>query len=1175
MADTNYPFVHLHVHTEYSMLDGLNRIPNLVEKVKENGMEAVALTDHGVLYGIYEFWNACKSADIKPIIGCEVYVSPKERTLKEEIDGIKYYHLVLLAKNKVGYHNLIKLVSLGHLEGYYYRPRIDRELIQKYSEGIICTSACQQGPISRHILRNEDEKALDWLKFFREIFKEDFYIELQRHGLSGSDEIPEDSKKSTDQIDVDYLKEQSKINKKLIKWAKEFNIPLIATTDAHYLNEEDKSTQEILFAIKDGKTLSDDSRRRPYDQTYVKTQQEMSVVYSDIPEVLVNTQKLADKIEKYDIKYDRVQPKYPDIPKGKNSQEFLKELVYEKAKIKYNGISSELKERIDHELKVIHDKGYDDYFLVVYDIINWARKNNIIMGVRGSVAGSVVAYSLSISNIEPIKWELYFERFLNPDRPSPPDIDMDMEDVRRDEVINYVKERYGHDCVSAIAAFGRLKTRSAIRDVCRIAEVDLKIADQLSKMITVQFGKPKSIEWMMENSKEFAQIINSDSRLKRITEEVQKIDGLCRHVSTHACGHLITPKPIIEYAPVQYEAGSKERIITQLEFTPLEKLDLMKFDFLGLANLTIIDYTLRLIKKNKDIDIDIYTLPQDDKKTFELFQKADTTSIFQFESPGMKRYLKELKPETLEDLCFMAAAYRPGPMQFIEGYIKRKHGEEEVEYLIPELEPILKVTYGYAIYQEQVIKIAVDIAGYTMGESDILRRALGKKIKEVLEEERVRFVDGCIKNGYSKDIAEKLFEYMLPFADYGFNKAHSASYALVAYWTAYLKAHYPLEFMSARLTADMEKPDKLIIALEEAKHMGLELLPPDINKSTGEFVPETNKSIRYGLDGIKNLGHNIVESIVIERDKNGEFKNLDDLCLRIPTINSRGLESLIKVGALDSFGPIGALLNIYPTVLNNVSKDAQKRNSGQMGLFSTNTKSPVIVDSTPLPEVENIPVAQKLLWEKELLGIYFSSHPLVNYLEEPENNNLQTLGDCELKEGSFVSGACLLSNTRKITTKKGDPMIFLTLEDTKGEYDAVIFPKDYDKYKNKFEKGDILFVQGKCNQRNDNISIIINFISNLSQGEEVPKKVINSANSVRKKNNITATIFLKQGISGNDITQLKDILLENPGNVEVIVCLYTKGEMKKYKMKKKVDENIINELIKNMPLVDDIQYQRS
>ncbi|OGC51248.1 hypothetical protein A2982_04070, partial [candidate division WWE3 bacterium RIFCSPLOWO2_01_FULL_39_13] len=924
-------------------------------------------------------------------------------------------------------------------------------------------------------------------------------------------------------------------------------------------------SQEIAFAIKDGKTLEDADRRHAYKRSYIKTPEEIFEEFSDVPEAIENTQKLADKVEIYDIIYNRVQPKFPDLPKGATAEEYLKKEVYSGVKKRYGKMTGELKERVDMELKIIHDKGYDDYFLVVSDMMKWARKHGVLVGVRGSVAGSVASYCLDISDIEPIRWELYFERFLNPERKSPPDIDMDLQDSRREEVINYVIEKYGRKNIAAIAAFGRLKTRAAIRDVCRVMKIDLKTADILSKMVHVKFGRVKPMALMLQDDQDFRKIIEGDPRLIQMADTVSRIEGLCRHVSTHACGYLITPDPITDYVAVQYETGSSEKVITQVEFKPIEDLGLLKFDFLGLINLTIIDYAIKLIKKRHGVDINVYKIPEDDKKTMKLFQDGNTTAVFQFESDGIKRYLRELKPENMQDLCFMAAAYRPGPMQFIPGYIACKQGIKRPEYLIPELEPILKMTYGFAIYQEQVIRIAVDIAGYSMGEADILRRAMGKKIPEVMRAEEDRFVKGCKDKGYSEKIAKQLFEYLKPFADYGFNKSHSAGYAYLAYWTAYLKAHYPIEFMCARMTADMNHPDKLVVALKEARSMGLNLLPPDINKSHLEFSPDGKNEIRYGLDGIKNVGRNIVEELIKERDENGEFTSLNDFCARVGSVNSRTLESLIKVGALNVFGEYNALLSVFPSIISKAGENQKAKDMGQLGLSFQNeavTGSKPKIEVTKLPDVEPVSAGQKLDWEKDLLGIYFTSHPLQGLIEPLRSKGVVPLSENVLAEGKRVIGLCVVSLIKQIKTKKGDAMAFVTLDDMRSPVEGVLFPKDWQAYRDVINVGDSVVVSGKCNKRNDQISIILDKIKKI---EDMPNDL--KPDDISSSN---VTLIIDESADSNDLEQLRDILVENPGNVVVNLNVTTAGKIRKFKMREKVDSEFISSVVSKLRLVKDV-----
>lgn len=1130
-------FTHLHLHTEYSLLDGLNRVPKLLEKVKATGMESVAMTDHGVMYGMAEFWTLAQDFGIKPIIGCEIYLSPGDMHLKEEVDGLKYYHLVLLAKNKVGMANLNKIVSLGHLEGMYYKPRVDKETLAKYSEGLICTSACLAGPLSRHIIRNQEKKTIEWLEFFQNTFKDDFYLELQRNGFEQDDlkiletmKLPDEHRQT--------IREQIIVNQKIRELSEAYNIPLMATSDAHYLNEDDKDVQEILFSIKDGTLISDPKRRLGYLGTYVKTPDEMLKAFSDIPEVLENTMKIAEKVEKFDVRYDRIQPQYIGLKEGENSSDELKRQVYEGYTKKYGELTQEMDERLKYELQIIGDKGYNDYFLVVSDIMKWARSQGIVIGVRGSVAGSVVAYCLDIINVEPVSWELYFERFLNPERPSPPDIDMDLQDDRRDEVIKYVESKYGKENVAAICAIGRMKTKAAIRDVARVMGIDLQIADKLSKKVQVVFGKVKKIKEMMAEDKEFEEIIKSDPALIKLKENVEKIEGMARHISTHACGYLITPEPIMEYIAIQKESKGGDKVITQYEGGWIESLGLMKFDFLGLRNLTIIKNTIDFIKKYHGIDINMNELDLNDRKTFELFSKGDTIGVFQFESPPMQKYLRQLLPETLEDICFMVSAYRPGPMQYIPDYIKRKHGEQETEYLIEEMKPILKNTYGFAIYQEQVIKITVDIAGYSMGQADNLRRAMGKKKVEIMEKEEPKFKEGVMSKGFSKEIADEIWKYLLPFADYGFNKAHGAGYALVAYWCAYLKAHYPIEFMAGLMHSDISDNDRIVIDMRESARMGFKILPPDINKSEDFFTIEDQKNIRFGLCAIKNVSDKAIEEIVKERNANGPFTSLDDLIKRVTTknLNKKSLECLIKVGAMDQWGSRNQLLSVLPLIWDNIQKQEVSAGNGQVDIFGMFTEESSITSQiTPLPNIEAENNQTKISWERELIGTYVSDHPLKNYesiILKGETDSIEILN--HKNDGEEVKVLCIINSIKTIRTKKDNKtMAFLELEDFGGKCEGVLFTRSYERLSSKVIEFKPMIIKGKVNFRNDRTTIMVEDILDVEESE--------------KMENIKIDITSEK--DAERLTLLKDAIRNNPGDIDLNI-IYGSPFNKKMLVKK-------------------------
>lgn len=1130
-------FVHLHVHTEYSLLDGVNRIDSLLDKVKSDGMNSVAMTDHGVMYGLFEFWSHANEKGIKPIIGVEAYLAPTSRKNRFEENGLKYYHLLLLAKNYTGYKNLIKIVSEAHLSGFYYRPRIDRELIEKYKEGIICTSACLGGPLGTHILRKEEDKVREWLEYLKIQFGEDFYLELQRYGPNGSDKISEAWMEGKSVFEIDTARKQATVNKQLIKYSQEYGIDLIASTDAHYLNKEDKEIQEVLFSIKDGTTLKDIKRRRGYPETYIKSKDEMYELFSDLPEALENTVKLSDKVEKFDITFKRVQPHFTKNTNGITSQKNLKQLAYEGLKERYGEITEELKKRIDYELEVIHDKGYDDYFLVVWDYIKYARENDILVGPgRGSGAGSIVAYSLKITDIDPIEWELYFERFLNPERESPPDFDIDFQDDKRDVMFKYMEDTYGKEQTANICTFGRMKTRAAIRDVSRVMGIDLSMADKLSKMVTVKFGRVTPIDKMIEDNKDFKDLIKQDTDLEKMSNIVRKIEGMSRHISTHACGFLVTPDPITNYVPIQRDSKNTGQVITQIEGYPLEPLGLMKFDFLGLSNLTIIKNAIKAIEENVGEKIELQDIKLDDKKTYKLFQKGDTTAIFQFESDGMRKYLRDLHPEEFEDLIFLAAAYRPGPMKFIPSYIARKHGEEEVEYLHKDLKPILEITYGYAIYQEQVIKIAVDFAGYSMGEADMLRRAMGKKKPEVMAKEKEKFINGCTNKGYSKKIAEEVFAYLEPFADYGFNKSHSACYALIAYWTAYLKANYETEFMLGLLESDLNSVDKLVRDLKECEKKKIKVLPPNINESQSNFIIENKKQIRFGLQGIKSVSANAIEEIINKRGKN-KYTSLSSLLNRVnlSEVNKKTLEILIKVGAMDEFGDRNKLLVMYQTIYENINKQNKNDSNGQAGLFSDTQNNKINQNSYEGETVFYDPVDEKtkLLWEKEYIGVYITSHPTEKYEDTMKFKKIRSISELEILENeSIIEAYGLISKVKFIYTKRDNKkMAFIKIEDKNTEFDCVIFPKNLDELIAHVVEGEIVIIKGKVNIRNDEKSIIIDSITNtnksISSKSADMREIINSLHIIKLK--------LPRDESKEKLSSLKSVITKNPGSKEIYI----------------------------------------
>lgn len=1119
-------FTHLHLHTEYSLLDGTIKIDELIEKLQENGMQSCAITDHGNVHGVYKFQTSMKEAGLKPILGCEIYIAP--RTMEEKEFGIdnKYNHLVLLAKDFEGYKNLIKIVSVAHMEGFYYKPRIDIGTLAKHSKGLIALSACLAGPIARPILQKNKKLAEENASKYAKIFKDNFYIEVQRNGME----------------------EQEIVNKELIRIAKKLDLPLVATCDAHYLNKEDAEIQEVLWCISDGYTMDDPKRRTmPTNEFYVKTKDEMEELFEDLPQAVENTQKIVDQIEEYDIAFDRIKVPYIDLPKDTNARDYLKKITIEGLERKYGKVTKDLLKRIEYELKIIHDKGYDDYFLVVRDLVIFCRENDIVVGMRGSGCGSVVAYAIDITDIEPIEWELYFERFLNPERPSPPDFDIDIADKRRDEVIDYTIEKYGAENVKQIGTFSKLQTRQAIRDVARVIGVDLKVADELSKMVEIVFGKAKSLDYMIEHNNEFAEIINSSEKTQRLARIVRKVAGLRRGVSTHACGIIITPKPLVEYCAIQRDSHGEGIGMTQFEMADVEAIGLMKFDFLGLRNLNVLGSALKKIENTKGVKISLRDVDPNDKKTYELIRSGHTVGVFQLESAGMKRTIKMLKPETMEDISYILSAYRPGPMQFIPEYAKVKKGEAEPDYVIEDLEPILGVTNGVITYQEQVMKIAQVVAGYSLGGADILRRAMGKKKLKVMKAEKPKFIEGGVKNGFKKEDVERLWEKLIQFANYGFNKAHSASYATIAYWTAYLKANYPLQYMAALLEGDLDNFDRVILDLNECERMGIDVLPPNINKSGFYFTTEGDNSIRFGLGGIKNVGNDLVKSVVKEREENGDYLHLDDFVHRIfDDLNKKAIEYLIMSGTMDSFGDRSAQLQILGDIYNREKAQKKSQELGQIDIFSLNKDKDEkdFVPKTPLPENMKTEAPQILEWEKELLGLYFSSHPLDNLEEFFEEKHVISIAQAleETKNNGKMILGVMVTKIRKITTKKGDMMAFLTIEDKTGKTDAVVFPKVYEELKTSLQENVPMLIAGRMNVRDGEKSII------LQKAKYIDTK--------KHSSKFDGVVFrIRNSHSEEEIAELKKYIQSSNGSTPVKIIVKNNGKRKSVVLKKQIDMN--------------------
>ena len=1066
-------FVHLHTHSHYSLLDGLGKIDDIVKRTKELGMDSIALTDHGVLYGAIEFYKKAKKAGIKPILGIEAYVAPTSHKIKTSNGEEKYHHLILLAKNNAGWKNLIKLVTIAHMDGFYYKPRVDKDLLRQHSEGLIALSACIGGEIPKAILNHKITEAENIAREYEEIFgKGNFYLEIGHHP---------------------GIKETVTANAGLIGLSKKTGIPLVATHDLHYVKKEDAEYHDILLAVQTGNTILDKNRLTLMaDDFSLRSPEEMASFFPDVPEAIENTVKIAEMCN-VEIELGKTQlPKF-SVPDRKSSNEYLKELVIQKTAIKYPELTKEVADRIDYELGVISKTGFADYFLIVQDFINWAKDRGILIGPgRGSAAGSIIANILNITDIDPIKYDLLFERFLNPDRIQMPDIDIDIADKRRDEVFGYLEEKYGKDHVAHIITFGTMAARAAIRDAGRALGLSYGFCDQIAKLIPFNPTQGMKEGWLDESLKnitELRTLYQNNPDAKKVIDAAKNLEGVVRHASVHACGTVIAPKPITEYMPIQYAPQDTSVIITQFEMHSVEDLGLLKMDLLGLKNLTIIEDTLRLIEDAHGVKINISAIPLEDKKVFEILQLADTTGIFQLESSGMRRYLKDLKPHELEDINAMVALYRPGPMDLIPQYIKRKFGRERITYLHPKLEPILKKTYGVAIYQEQLMRIARDLAGFTLAEADTLRKAVGKKIKSLMDEQSQKMISGMIAGGIAKNVAEQIWHWFEPFARYGFNRSHAACYGMIAYQTAYLRAHYPVEFYTSLFNSDAGDTDRMSLLISEAKKAGIAIFPPDVNKSMSRFVPdlpaglsakalasagasakEGEKGIRFGLLAVKNVGQNIVDAIVAERQKSGPFKNFADFLQRVEhkDLNKKSLESLLKAGALDS---LNIERNLGITNIEDIVKFAstlrKNKATAQSSLFGFSAPSAAALKLKPCPPATPL---EKLAWEKELLGLYVSDHPMNQHKEKIEKSGAQPIKNLLIRNENLdfipkTKIAGLVSQIKRITTKLGQPMMFAKVEDLNDAVEVIVFSDTLEKTQLAWQENKVVLVSGKMSWR--------------------------------------------------------------------------------------------------------------
>jgi DNA polymerase III subunit alpha len=1069
-------FNHLHVHSEYSLLDGMCRISQLLKRAKELGMNSLAITDHGVMYGAIDFYTEAKNVGIKPIIGCELYVAQNDHTSRTAAEKSSY-HVVVLAKNLTGYRNLMQLTSKAHLEGFYYKPKVDHALLEQYHEGLIALTACLGGEIPSLILQNRLQEAREAALWYKKTFG-DFYFEIQRNPVA----------------------ELEKVNQELIKMGRELGIPLVATNDVHYIYKDDAPTHDILLCVGTNSTVNEEKRMKmDGDYYYLKTPEEMADQFKDIPEAIENTEKIAAMC---DLKLDFTRLHLPEIalPEGKNAQQYLSDLCSEGFKKYYPNPTVEIEQRLVYELEVIEKTQFANYFLVVWDMLSYATKKGILVGVRGSAAASIVLHCLGITAVDPIEHKLVFERFLNIERKEMPDIDSDFEDYRRQEVIDYVCHKYGADHVAQIITFGTLGARAALRDVGRALGMSYGDVDHVAKLIP--FGVGMTLEKAIEESAELKEIYQADAIIRKLIDSAKRVEGIARHASTHAAGIVISKDPLVRHVPLQQVSKGEGTglVMTQYSMENVAKIGLLKMDFLGLANLTILARAKDIIHKTRGIDLDIYHLPIEDKKTFDLLSSGETTGVFQLESAGMRRYIKELKPSCFSDISAMVALYRPGPMEHIPTFIKSKQGLQEIKYPHPALEKILEETYGVIVYQDQVLFIVRQFAGYSLGQADIFRKAMGKKIPEVMQKEKVNFINGAKKLGYSEEIAEEIFALILPFAGYAFNKAHSVSYALIAYQTAYLKANFPSEYMTAFLISASDDLEKMGTAIAECKRLKVAVLPPDVNKSEAVFAIEDSgdiakPSIRFGLAAIKNVGPGAIEPLITERNKNGPFKSIEDFCRRADpqTTNRRVLESLVKAGAFDQFGDRGALLNNIDRILSLAQTEQKLKTSGQATMFNLfGQMSPVPMPSLDLGEGETS-AKTKADWEKELMGFSFGKHPFSEFAKNlnTENITLPSQINAEL-DGQSIVLVGIVSSVRELFTKGHQAFCSAILEDEVSRIEVMCWPRTYDSTKELWKDGNILRIGGKVRVKEERLQFTCDAVE-ICEQEVQPKAAVLTA----------------------------------------------------------------------------------
>jgi len=1130
-------FTHLHVHTEYSLLDGMCRIRKLVSRAKEMGMHSLAITDHGVMYGAIEFYSAAREAGIKPIIGCEVYVTPNSRLSRDA--GVKNHHLVLLAKNQTGYYNLIQLITKAHLEGFYYKPRVDKELLEHYHQGLIALSGCIAGEVSSLIREGRLQEAKEAASWYKQTFG-DFYLEIQRQPVA----------------------EVEQVNQGLISMGDELDIPLVATNDVHYVNREDAETHDLLLCIGTNSSIHDEKRlKMAGDFLYLKSPPEMAELFSDLPQAVEHAEHIAEMCN-LELEFGRLHLPEIELPKGKTADQFLADLCYQGLPQCYPHPTPEIEQRLEYELEVIKKTQFANYFLVVWDLISFTRKKGILFGVRGSAAASIVLHCLGITAVDPIEHKLVFERFLNLERQEMPDIDLDFEDDRRDEVIAYVSRKYGNDHVAQIITFGTLGARAALRDVGRALGMPYSDVDRVARL--VPFSPNMTLQRALDENSELRAIYYEDAIVRNLVDSARRVEGIARHASTHAAGVVISRESLTGYVPLQRvsKGNGEATVMTQFTMEDIARIGLLKMDFLGLANLTILGRVKEIIYQNHGIEIDLLHIPMDDAKAFTLLASGETAGVFQLEGAGMRRYIKELKPTSFSDIAAMVALYRPGPMEHIPTFIKAKHGIEPIRYPHPTLAPILEETYGVIVYQEQVLFIVQALAGYSLGQADIFRKAMGKKIPQVMKKEQRNFVAGARKKGFSAEVANEVFALIEPFSGYAFNKAHAVSYALIAYQTAYLKANYPAEYITAFLITHAGQLEKVASAMTECRRLGINVLPPDINRSQANFSIEEDSqegvpAIRFGLTAIKNVGMGAIEPIIAERNKKGEFKSIEDLCRRtdLRGVNRRVMESLIKAGALDSLGSRGALLKSVDRILSLAQREQRLRETGQSTMFDLwGEAMPVPLPGLDL-EADGTDVKEKLSWEKELMGVYLSEHPFSSFAGRRALEKATLCGQIDAEmAGQTVIVAGMVASVRYLFTKDRRPFASAILEDLDGRVEVMVWPRVYAGSRDLWQEGNILLVEGKVKLKDDRVQLDCDSVRSYqpeateveavvaSQPDEASvaaeKATVNTAPAERRRRLVIS--ISQTSNEDSDIAclnRLIDILRDFPGQDEVSLCV--------------------------------------